>query len=145
MMLDRLKDVRITTKDVIDMKQALASDNHMKILVGFTCLDKYFKAKMEWLSTGDKKMLVADELKEQFKEVLNGTCKLMLDALKRDPKPPIEYHELGYNTYLQLVQDMHTYPKVFDEDNKREMFKGLKTLIISKKPDLELRIWQHLV
>ena len=40
---------------------------------------------------------------------------------------------------------MHSYPKVFDEDNKREMFKGLKTLIISKKPDLELRIWQHLV
>ena len=82
-MLSRLDDVRIFPEDFVDVKDALSSENPMKMLVGFTCLQKFFKTKIDWLSSGEneKKMLVADELKLQFKEVLDGTIQLMVDAL----------------------------------------------------------------
>ena len=38
-----------------------------------------------------------------------------------------------------------SYPKVFDEDNKKDLLKGLKCLLTSKNPELELGVWRYIV
>ena len=148
-----MSSVSFRQEDAIDIDAALKSDNHLKILLGFTAL-------RDFIRQNEEKKTEVNELNPRLRrsktfmleEVIQGKGAAMLTALGRTPRPEVEYHSMGFDTYLELIQFAFSHSKLVEENTVSILIRNLNELLCQdmlqeddESSDLEQLYWGKLI
>ena len=101
----------------------------MKIYAGFVAFRKLLETKMKEQTTECNPKNI-ESRRFLLEEILHGKSKFIKEALLRESEPyEVEYHELGFQLLLDLIQLILRYPLMFKPEIPDELISDLNDLL----------------
>lgn len=112
-LVSQISSVSFMQEDAVDIDSALESNNHMKVLLGFTAMRDFIRKSGKNLTSAiDFNSELRHGKNFEFEETIRGKGVAMLNALSKAPRPEVEYHSMGFDTFLELIRFAFSNPKL---------------------------------
>ena len=112
-LVSQISSVNLMQEDAVNIDSALESNNHFKVLLGFTAMRDFIRKSGKNLTSAiDFNSELRHGKNFEFEEAIRGKDVAMLNALSKAPRPEVEYHSMGFDTYLELIRFAFSNPKL---------------------------------
>ena len=116
-------------KMVQKITEIISSDNHLDILEGLTCLRELMDEKLK-LETKECNMKHSENRTLDMLDIIKDNGNAIKSALLRLPRPESDYHGMGLDLFLDLIQMTFTYPWLFKTESCDELISEINDLLV---------------
>ena len=108
--------------DTVNIDEALKSDSHIRILLGFTAFRTFFQRQLNEETTNFNPRHLSNRI-AGLNQLVKSKGEAFKTAMLKPPQKDAQYHMLGFEIFLEAIKGTFEYPMLFEPEMSTELVK----------------------